>query len=642
MILVDLIDFGLPETEAGRDAIGELTNRKPSARAAFGEAGFAGEDGPTVHLRDTARWSGVQLDLPANFEGVGLRFEAVVKVYRNGVSGDRAPGSLRFYVQQADRAWHVGTAPVIDDDRWHSHTVDLPDGLPTGDPAYFVIDFLDGWTANDEHFGCSLGSVAVYADRRPAAAPRPAKGAADDAEVLLVNCPVWDTNMPHIAMGHLASTLRDDGVSVGVCDFNVDAYNEAPENRKFIWHGSTAPMWHEASFIDMTLKFFEPQIQRVAEQIVRQAPRVVAFTISSVSKHVSCRLAEVLRDRLPDSTFVFGGSGIPAFSRAELGDSWDYLVIGAGETPLLHIAKQKPGRVQGLFTRDDDLDPRNATERSRILDVNRMPIMDFTGFDLARYASPWRLPVITSRGCINQCKYCFDHVFYGPFSALTGERAYRQLTHLHAMHGRRSFAFSDLLCNGDVEQLVDMCERLVAGGHEFIWGSFAVLRPEMTPDVLRLLKRAGCKYLHYGFESGSQMMLDAMGRNYTVDQAARVLHATRDAGIVTLINLIVGYPGETDETIGETVDFIHRHADAIDIVETVNPIYLMPLSTLLAEKDDFGIAIPDGPVDQWTTETIDHERREAWVNRVIEGVRSANVVSHLGMARSFQCRTYED
>ena len=56
-------------------------------------------------------------------------------------------------------------------------------------------------------------------------------------------------------------------------------------------------------------------------------------------------------------------------------------------------------------------------------------------------------------------------------------------------------------------------------------------------------------------------------------------------------------PGETDETIGETIDFIHRHADAIDIVESVNPICLMPLSTHFTRKAELGIG--SGQIYRW-------------------------------------------
>jgi radical SAM superfamily enzyme YgiQ (UPF0313 family) len=159
----------------------------------------------------------------------------------------------------------------------------------------------------------------------------------------------------------------------------------------------------------------------------------------------------------------------------------------------------------------------------------------------------------------------------------------------------------------------------------------------MTPDLLALARRAGCRHLHYGFESGSERMLDLMGRDYSPAQAREVLAATKAAGIETRINLMVGFPGETDETVGETIAFVRENAGIIDLVDTVNPVYLMAMSDLYEHRGEYGIETPDEIPDNWVDGRLDQPTRENWVLRVIHELRAAGVRNNLGVSRSFQC-----
>ena len=641
LVLIDMVEFGLPESERGRAALGDLVHIGEDPRNAFGEREFLDEWGPTVHLRDSARWNGVEIRLPAAWRNAPLHLEINAKTYRTGAMA-AAPGPTYFYLQQEDRSWELGSATIPFDEQWHTLRLRTPAAERGGERLFLVIDDQSSFVDKERFYGRAYGSLAVYAPEEAAAeAASPPVLTEKRPDVALVICPVWDNIMPPIGLGAISSFLRAHGQEASIFDFNIEAYRAAPADKRFVWHGTSAPQWNEQPFVSMVLQLIEPGLQEVAERIARQAPNFIGFSLATVNAPVTLRLAEVLRRRLPDAKLIFGGPGIPFFEPHQFGGAWDFLVLGAGEHPMLHIVKGRRGRMSGLIERRKGEVARRFTERARILDINQMPLLDFRGFDLSLYTTPWRVPVLTSRGCINQCKYCFDHIYYGPFSALTGEYAYRQLVHLNRLHGRRMFEFSDLLCNGDLTFLADMCERLAAGGHDFMWGSFAVIRSDMTPDLFRLMKRAGCSYMHYGFESGSAEMLKRMGRDYTPEEARQVLADTKAAGIRTQINLMVGFPGETDRTIDESIAFIRDNASIIDVVDTVNPVYLMALSDLYTERDDYGISLPDTLPDTWASGDIDFERREQWVLRTIEGLQDAGVKSNLGISRSFQCRMYD-
>lgn len=644
--LIDSIDFGLPESEERRRPLGDLLREQDTPRTDFAGRDFLAEQGPTVHLRDSARWSAVELHLPRDREAGRLVFEITTKTYRSGLDEGRV-GPTYFYLISDDRSRLIGQAIIPDDDRWHIYRFES-DGLNSdGRPLYFVIDDLAGFQDQDNHFGHSFGTLGIYAQGDLETAEPSGEDQAKttiptgNSDVVLINCPVWDHLMPPIGLGTISSFLRANSIPVHIVDFNIEAYRNAPEDKRLIWHGANAPLWNEQPFVSMALKHLEPGLQQAADRIAGIKPAYACFSLATVNKPVTLRLAHLVKKKLPNTKIVFGGPGIPFFEPDQFGDDWDYLVLGAGEYALLHIVKNKPGRIQGVLSREDAKNKELFSDQAKVLDINRMPPLDFIGFDLSVYTSPWRIPMLTSRGCINQCKYCFDHVYYGPFSALTGENAYNQLVRMHELHGRRQFEFSDLLCNGDLDHLADMCKRIVDGGHDFIWGSFAVIRTDMPAELLKLMKQAGCRYLHYGFESGSEKMLRLMGRDYTPEQARKVLADTHHAGIRTHINLMVGFPGETDQTIEETIDFIRNYSSIIDLVDTVNPVYLMALSELHDDRDSYGIQLHEEVPDTWETKDLDQQKRESWVLRVIDGVKATGVKSNLGISRSFQCRFYD-
>jgi len=77
----------------------------------------------------------------------------------------------------------------------------------------------------------------------------------------------------------------------------------------------------------------------------------------------------------------------------------------------------------------------------------------------------------------------------------------------------------------------------------------------VTPENLRLMRRAGCWQISYGIESGSQAILEAIGKRITLEQIRTAVSATRAAGIQAKGFFIVGHPGETAETLRSTIEF---------------------------------------------------------------------------------------
>ncbi len=166
------------------------------------------------------------------------------------------------------------------------------------------------------------------------------------------------------------------------------------------------------------------------------------------------------------------------------------------------------------------------------------------------------LGIITSRGCPFVCNYCINSKretklrFHGP------ERVVEEIRYLVDRHHIESIAFFDELMATDIDRFRAICEAMIqADLHHLKWECQIHAR-RIRPDVLELMKRAGCVQVTIGFESGSQRMLDRMVKHSSVEanmEAARRIH---EAGLRVRGCFIIGTPGETVDDVEQTRRFI--------------------------------------------------------------------------------------
>ncbi len=124
----------------------------------------------------------------------------------------------------------------------------------------------------------------------------------------------------------------------------------------------------------------------------------------------------------------------------------------------------------------------------------------------------------------------------------------------------------------------------------FGWKINAVLRPEMTRELLKKLAAANCHDIIYGVESGSPRVLALMNKPYAAETAERVLRETHEAGIATIGNFMFGFPGEREEDFQMTLDFVRRNKGSFDrVYASATFTSLEENSALSARREEFGI-----------------------------------------------------
>lgn len=187
-------------------------------------------------------------------------------------------------------------------------------------------------------------------------------------------------------------------------------------------------------------------------------------------------------------------------------------------------------------------------------DLDALPSPDWTlaarhhqrRFDLVHYESV--------RGCPYRCAFCnYPYLFDDTkFRHRSAEKIDRDWAELEAQ-GAKVVSCLDSLFTMPRRRLVDLCERLIARGSRLKWICYARADDLAEPDTVALMKAAGCQQVQIGLESGSQAQLDRMNKRCTVEKNRQALKNCREAGLTSLVTVIVGFPGETRDTLKETV-----------------------------------------------------------------------------------------
>ena len=318
----------------------------------------------------------------------------------------------------------------------------------------------------------------------------------------------------------------------------------------------------DAAALNLDLSAF---LARVAE--IR--PRILALSATTLSIVHAAGAAEKVKELVPAVTVIVGGPHVSAIpgETLERFPVFDVAVVGEGEETLLDLlgaleSGRDAGAVRGIVYRDGHA-VRATGRRLFIGDLDSLP---FPAWDLLpgfprQYAPPVfktrRLPaasLVTSRGCPNRCIFCDRSVFGTSCHAYSADYVVAMIEELHRDYGVREFAFEDDTFVTFRRRLAEICEQLIEKRLDVSWSCLGRVN-HVTPELLALMKRAGCWQVSFGIESGSEAILAAIRKNVTRGEIRGALVASRAAGLLNKGFFIVGHPGETRETLRETIDF---------------------------------------------------------------------------------------
>ena len=421
----------------------------------------------------------------------------------------------------------------------------------------------------------------------------------NNTDIVLVICPIWSVYTPPLGLSYLSAALRRIGRKVVCKDFNAELYNSLRITNGLKWE---AEVEHDKLVRELVT---DDMVNSWAQEVTDNFPRVVGFSVFYSNFLNSIRMAKAVKKIDRRIRIVFGGPQVPLFEGTdlmnELSECVDYLIIGEGENALTELVG-KVNEDKKDFKHPSIIDVRNISgftcgSRSLLLNhshfinsLDSLAFPDFSDYDLNKYQSP-QLPLMLTRGCVARCKFCWETVYWGHFLRCRGpENMLSEVKRNNDIYHVRSYIFSDSAVNNNPSLLRIFADLLVKENLDVNWWGQARIHKSMTPDYLELLRRSGCITLAFGIESVSQKVLDAMGKNYKKEDIQRVIKDTYESGIKININLLVGFPGETEEDLKETEIFITEYGEYLEVVN-VTALGLVPNTSVWLNMEGYGIKI---------------------------------------------------
>jgi len=307
-------------------------------------------------------------------------------------------------------------------------------------------------------------------------------------------------------------------------------------------------------------------LRQQARDILAYRPQMVGFSATTSSFPDAAELARIIKNLSGDLITVCGGVHVSALEGRLLQDYpvFDYLISGEGEETIAELAAGfEPAAIKGLIWKNRGEIITNPP-RPPIPDLDALP---FPAYEkLHGFPRDYHLPLfcyihtpgatmITSRGCMYQCSYCDRSVFKKGFRYHSAAYVYEHMKYLREKFGVRHINIYDDLFTANRKRTVELCEKL----SRFPLGIHfnCAVRVGFTDDeLLKMLKSAGCLMISLGIESADPAMLARHKSGVSLDEVRDTVHRIQKAGLRAKGLFMMGLPGETEESIRRTSDFI--------------------------------------------------------------------------------------
>jgi len=402
-------------------------------------------------------------------------------------------------------------------------------------------------------------------------------------DIALVILPPWDIETPPVGLGYLAEYLTSKGINVKVFDFNIEFFNKFKEKYSYLWEMNNQKYWFNKILFKNLFEIFKEEIDSCVDKILSSNIKIVAFSVANPRERITIETIKKLKEKKPELKIILGGP-LCNFDRCRsifienIPDLVDAYVIGEGEETLLEIIKaiennEELEKIKGVITYKNG-EYSKLIKRDPI-DYKKIKIFPtYSKFDLNKYTNHTMVTTEWSRGCIGNCSFCQHKVIGGNYRPRTAENIVSEIKYHVRKNNIKYFSVCDSTINGDLKQLEKICDLIIKLGLKIKWSGLAIPR-KMSYRLFKKLKKAGCYRLYYGAESGSNHILRLMRKIHSVNEAEKTLKLTHKAKIEVALTIIVGFPGETDEDFNKTLEFIRRNKDYINLVRSVNGLYIM-------------------------------------------------------------------
>jgi MoaA/NifB/PqqE/SkfB family radical SAM enzyme len=389
-----------------------------------------------------------------------------------------------------------------------------------------------------------------------------------------------------LAITHLNGFLKKNGIETEVIDLNVTLM----ENKRLF-----------DSFNNIDTRLTLDQFFKKNEYLIK---KVVDYFISKIaisdcnalgisilegqSLKISLPLLKEIKKLYPHIKIVVGGE--PHLIEKE--NIADFLVFGMGEMSLLSIMNglQNNESLPKIFTNDDN-NKINFSEQITSFEKNQIDIYRFLQEDYNIFNDIFcapLLPYMIGKGCQFRCSFC--SISAKTLTYKTPEQIVKDIKRIKNKFNYNYFYFLHEHLTISKAFVQELCDRIIDSKLDILWSDCIKPMGYLTQKDYIKLRESGCIKLSYGIESGNEKIAKLMDKGHNIEDSVKNLKYANKAGIITEAGFIVGFPQEGNEEFNETLDFVVKNKENLDLIG--GSIYRLHNEALMAhDLEKFGIKI---------------------------------------------------
>jgi anaerobic magnesium-protoporphyrin IX monomethyl ester cyclase len=361
---------------------------------------------------------------------------------------------------------------------------------------------------------------------------------------------------------------------------------------------------HEVSVLDLC---FVRHAERAARDAARRFnPDVIGVSVRNIDnsdlialRHYTPEAAAVtraLREAAPQAAVIAGGAAF-GVAPAALTDALDgdWAVAGDGERASVALLEalsegRDPGEIPGLVRRDASrtrlIPPGGEGSLATLPDMRLQDWIDIDAYQ--RHGAT--VPIQTKRGCVFRCVYCtYLNVEGWGYRLRDPQSVADEIASLVRERGVRRFEFVDSTFNSPPRHAIAVCESIIQRRLRVHLDTTNFTPASATSELLAAMRRAGFRWLGITAESASDDVLARLEKGFDAARVRDVARRVERAGMRVLWIFLVGGPGETPETLGETLRFADWRLSRGDAVYLTVGLRIYPGTTLQRIAADEGV-----------------------------------------------------
>ncbi len=319
---------------------------------------------------------------------------------------------------------------------------------------------------------------------------------------------------------------------------------------------------HQVTVIDCQAEKLTYETFR--ERITQTPSDLIGLTATTLLYKSAMKLITLAKQTQPQAVTVLGGSHGTFWDENALKEypSLDIVVRREGEETFIELLNKLQthsslSNVLGITYRNGDTIVQNP-DRPFIEDLDALPFPahHLLPLESLKHNGKIIFPLVSSRGCVYWCDFCSTVRMFGRgYRMRSPKNVVDEMQLVHDKYGIDQVTFYDDAFSVDRNRVVKICQELKDRKLQMKWDCGT--RVDMVDrELMKTMRDAGCFAVWLGVESGSEVMLGAMNKRIKLNQTRLAYKTAHELGLMTIANVVLGFPGETEQTARETIRFV--------------------------------------------------------------------------------------